>query len=87
MCVYTYICIHIYLVLIYLCTLFYFCLLSIFDYLLFDYCHVYFIICIVLFSLYMNMYVDIHMYLVSHSLVYKYSFLFGLTRLGVNLHT
>ena len=35
----------------------------------------------------MNMYVDIHMYLVSHSLVYKYSFLFGLTRLGVNLHT
>jgi len=75
------------LFIIYLCILFYFCLLFIFDYLLSDYCHVYFVILIVFFSFCMNMYVCIDMYFVSHSLIYMYSVLFGLTSLGVNMHT
>jgi len=58
-CVYIYM--HTHLFSIYSCLLFCFCLLSIFDYLLSDYCHVYFIIWFVLFSSYMNMYVGIHM--------------------------
>jgi len=75
------------LFIIHLCILFYFCLLVIFDYLLFDYCHVYFDILIVLFSFCINTYVCINMYSVSHSLIYMYSVLFGLTSLGVNMHT
>ena len=42
---------------------------------------------IVFFSFCMNMYVYIDMYFVSHSLIYMYSVLFGLTSLGVNMHT
>jgi len=84
-CVCIYMYTHLFIIRLYI--LFYFCLLFIFDYLLFDYCHVYFVILIVFFSFCMNMYVCIDMYFVSHSLIYMYSVLFGLTSLGVNMHT
>jgi len=54
---------------------------------LFDYCYVYFIIFIILCTFYINMYVGINVYFVSHSLVDMYSVLFGLTSLSVNMHT
>jgi len=83
------VCIYVYthLFIIRLCILNYFCSWFIFDYPLFDYCHVYFVIWIVIFSFCMNMYVYIDMCFVSHSLIYIYSALFGLTSLGVNMHT
>ena len=84
-CVYMYVYKHLFN--ISWCILVYFCLLFIFGYLLFNYCDVYFIIFIVLFTFYMNMYVVMKKYFVSHSLVDIYSVLFGLTSLGVHEHT
>ena len=64
-CVYIHMYTHLFI--INSCIFFVFCLLFIFDYLLFDCCHVYLIISIALFSFNMNMYVGINMYFVSHS--------------------
>ena len=57
-CVYT--CMYTHLLIIFSCILTYFCLLFIFDYLLFDYCDVYFIIFVILFAFYVDMYVGMN---------------------------
>ena len=61
-CVYMYVYKHLFN--ISLCKLVYFCLLFIFDYLLFDYCDVYFIIFIILFTFYVDMHVGMNKYFV-----------------------
>jgi len=57
-CVYMYVYKHLFN--ISLCNLVYFCLLFILDYLLFDYCDVYFIIFVILFAFYVDMYVGMN---------------------------